>query len=340
MNTCPRFSHLLVLPHLRVQNANAVSGPLTHGFPPVTAFLGLMWALERKARAAGLDTAFQAVGVVCHAYQEQISQKGLCLTRNSLLTREEAKKVDRTGRFETPSIVEEGRIHLELSLVFALHSERWNNALQETIDSDIAQVKTWLEDMRVAGGIVLPSTQPKRSRYQPFHVNLTGTEDDQQTEFGKARMRLLPGFTLVARDELLDARQADLLKSNGKTMRLDAWLSLARVNWHYQPDPKDGTGQWLHDRKDLGWIVPVPVGYGALSKVYPPGSVANARDAVTPFCFVESLYSVGQWVSPHRLQSAQQMLWYADSQPGNGLYRCRNDYRPAQSVTESLDDSD
>jgi CRISPR-associated protein Csy2 len=333
MTACPRFSHLLVLPHLRVQNANAVSGPLTHGFPPVTAFLGLMWALERKTRAAGLDMAFQAIGVVCHGYQEQVTRGGFVqsfrLTRNP---------VDKDG--STAAIVEEGRIHLELSLVFAVRSERWNSALQETIDSDIAQIKTWLAGMRAAGGTVLPPAQPGRSRYQPFHVNLTGTADDQLKEFSKARMRLLPGFALVARDDLLDAHFKELSQNNDKATRLDAWLSLSRVNWHYQPGPKEGTGQWLHDRKGLGWIVPIPVGYGALSEVHPPVSVANARDTATPFRFVESLYSVGQWISPHRLQSPQQMLWYADSQPDHGLYRCRNDYHPAQSAIDSLFDND
>lgn len=32
MNRCPAFSHLLVLPHLHIHNANAISSPLTHGF--------------------------------------------------------------------------------------------------------------------------------------------------------------------------------------------------------------------------------------------------------------------------------------------------------------------
>jgi len=33
---------ILVLPHLRIQNANAIATPLTHGFPSITAFTGLM----------------------------------------------------------------------------------------------------------------------------------------------------------------------------------------------------------------------------------------------------------------------------------------------------------
>jgi CRISPR-associated protein Csy2 len=36
--TLPDSQGLLVLPHLRIQNANAISSPLTHGFPSMTAF--------------------------------------------------------------------------------------------------------------------------------------------------------------------------------------------------------------------------------------------------------------------------------------------------------------
>ena len=45
---------ILVLPHLRIQNANAIASPLTHGFPSVTAFTGVMWALERKLAPVGV----------------------------------------------------------------------------------------------------------------------------------------------------------------------------------------------------------------------------------------------------------------------------------------------
>lgn len=74
MSTCPEFDYLLVFPHLYVQNANAVSSSLTHGFPSMTAFLGLMWALERKSRAAGMDLAFKAVSTICHDHQEHITE--------------------------------------------------------------------------------------------------------------------------------------------------------------------------------------------------------------------------------------------------------------------------
>lgn len=332
MSQCPSFEHLLVLPHLQVQNANAVSSPLTHGFPSITALLGLMWALERKARAAGLDLAFKAVGTVCHDHQEQVTEGGFVkafrLTRNP---------VGKDGC--TAAIVEEGRIHLELSLAFAIHSERWNRE-PEARDADIATVAELLAGMRIAGGTLLPPVQPGRLRYRPWSVDLTGTEDDRQAEFRKARMRLLPGFVLVSREDWLETRLAELQAENPAATRLDAWLSLSRINWRYQPAGKDGKGEWLDDRKGRGWIVPIPVGYGALGEVHAPGSVANARDMSTSFRFVESLYSVGEWLSPHRLHSPQQLLWYADSQPDDGLYRCRNDYRPAADAFEQLYDFD
>ena len=72
--------------------------------------------------------------------------------------------------------------------------------------------------------------------------------------------------------------------------------------------------------------MPIPVGFSALSELLPAGEVQSARDRETPFRFVESLYSIGQWISPHRLDNAAQLLWYASTDPAAGLYRCRNDF--------------
>lgn len=320
MSVLSNFRHLLVLPHLHVQNANAISSPLTHGFPSITAFLGLMWALERKMRAAGLDVSFNAVGVVCHDHQEQVTEGGFVKTFH--LTR---NPIGKDGG--TAAIVEEGRIHLELSLVFAVDSDRWQHE-PDAREADIKHIAELLAAMRVAGGTLLPPSQPWRHRYQPFVIDLTGTEDDQRNEFRKKRMRLLPGFALVERSDLLDSRLAELRKENDDATRLDAWLSLSRINWRYQPADKGNTkGGWVHDRAGLGWVVPIPVGYGALGGLHDAGTVANARDATTPFRFVESLYSIGEWVSPHRIPEPRQLLWYAETNVEKGLYRCRNDYR-------------
>lgn len=318
MSTCPAFTHLLVIPHLHVQNANAISSPLTHGFPSMTAFLGLMWALERKTRKRGMDLEFNAVGVICHDHDEQVVKdsfvKTFRLTRNP---------VGKDGK--TAAIVEEGRIHLDLSLVLAVHAgESWD---ADTQREHLAVIVDMLHGMRIAGGIVLPSRHRSCRRNQPWVADFTGDEEAKRTAFRQLSVRLLPGTTLVARDDLIDQRLASLRHQTPDATRLDAWLSLSRINWHYNAGTEAGKGEWQHDRTGLGWVVPIPVGYGALGDLHPAGRVANARDATTPFRFVESLYSMGEWVGPHRLNKPQDLLWYADSSSGQDVYRCHNDYR-------------
>lgn len=315
MTECPPFDSLLVIPRLRIQNANAISSPLTHGFPSMTAFLGLMWALERKAHIAGLDLQFNAVGVVAHHHDEQITEGGFVnafrLTRNP---------IDKDG--STAAIVEEGRIHLEISLVFAVRSAALQD--QQAGAAIAKQVRELLVQMRIAGGTVVGATASRR-RQIPYVIAQTGDDEARSKLLRRLYLQLLPGFALVEREDLLSQRHQQLLEENAEASRLDAWLSLARINWRWQTDEEE----WQHDRKSLGWVVPIPLGYGALGELQPPGTVANARDRDVPFQFVESLYGIGQWLSPHRLEKPQDLLWYADSQPETGLYRCRNDYRPA-----------
>jgi CRISPR-associated protein Csy2 len=322
VNACPNFTHLLVLPHLKVHNANAISSPLTHGFPSITAFLGLMWALERKTRAVGMDLEFGAVGVVCHDHQEQTTEGGF--VKSFRLTR---NPIDKDGG--TAAIVEEGRIHLDLSLVLAVNAGTWAGDAQQR---DLETILDLLQGMRIAGGTLLPATQAPTLRHRPWIANFTGGSNDQAQVFRQVRARLLPGTALVARDDLIDGRLHDLRKQSPDATRLDAWLSLCRINWHYDAATNDGKGAWQHDRAGLGWVVPIPVGYGALGELHAAGSVANARDATTPFRFVESLYSMGEWIGPHRLHSPLDLLWYADSRPDEGLYRCRNDYRTVDTT--------
>ena len=325
MSQCPEFTRLLALPRLRVQNANAISSPLTHGFPAMTAFLGLMWALERKTYAAGLQhLEFNAVGVISHGWQELTTPgrfKTFRQTRNPL---------KRDGK--VAAIIEEGHIHLELSLVFALRINDWNESRQA---ADLQAVADLVAGMRIAGGTVLPAS-PATFRHRPWWADMRG--DAWEENFRKLCARLLPGSALVSRDDVIDHRLEQLKRhDNPNATRLDAWLSLARVDRRYEPEASQGKGGWTSSRQSgSGWIVPIPVGYGALSSLYESGSVTNARDAATPFRFVECLYSAGEWIGAHRLRAPKDLLWYADSQTDQGLYRCRNDYRPPNGAADFI----
>jgi len=314
---------LLILPHLRVQNANAISSPLTHGFPSMTAFLGLMWALERKLGKAVPRLYFNGVGVICHGYEEQVGGDGhiqrFRLTRNP---------INHDG--STAAIVEEGRMHLDITLVFGVSGADDDNIVHADDVRRAAHalhVGEVLAGMRVAGGSVLPSQPARGRRIRPELIALVDRSDEPEAHRRQARRlcrQWLPGFALVARDDLLQARIAAQRESDPDALELDAWLHLSRFNWRSRVDEAEKV-IWEHDRSE-GWVVPIPVGYGALSDPLPPGSVRSARDPEVPFRFVESLYSIGQWVGPHRLMHPEQLLWYVDNDPDAGLYRCRNDY--------------
>ena len=316
---------LLILPHLCIQNANAISSPLTHGFPSITAFLGLTWALERKLADENIGISFVATGVICHAHQEQVNEgyvKTFNLTRNP---------VGRDGG--AAAIIEEGRVHLDITLIFAAV---WNpndqagnvfgkeTEIRQSLATHIAHI---VSAGRVAGGSVLPSPAAPGRRIRPQLLALPEDVDERARQFRRLRRQWLPGFALVSRDDLLQQRLQQLRVQNDQATSLDAWLDLARFNWRSKPAPTGDKVEWQHDRPaGSGWIVPIPVGYGALSELFPPGHVQNARDGKTSFHFVESLYSIGQWVSPHRLTDVNQLLWYATTDTESGLYRCRNDY--------------
>ena len=348
MSTTPKPQAILVLPHLRVQNANAISSPLTHGFPSITAFTGLMWALQRKLKAAGIPLQLLSVGVICHHHQEQVAQ-GYVRTFN--LTR---NPVDKDG--STAAIVEEGRMHLQVSLVFAVAEQRAPGALHQLVQGGEDQMREWAAQvgeiaaqMRMAGGSLLPSRPLPGKKVRPWMALLAEDPATRSQDFRHWRRQWLPGFALVGRDDLLANRLAHLQESAPDATLLDAWLHASRFNHEALPEPSgqtatDGKVRWGDPLrpKGSGWTVPIPVGYAALSPRHAAGTVANARDMATPLRFVESVYSMGEWVSPHRLTDVQQLLWAAEADEAKGLYRCRNTYKPqpAMALEEGQEDEE
>jgi CRISPR-associated protein Csy2 len=319
----PEHWALLVLPRVRVQNANAISSPMTWGFPAMTAFLGLMTGMERRL---GSDSGiyFKAVGVVCHDFEAQVTTEGF--TRAFHLTR---NPVGADGG--TAGIVEEGRVHLELTLVFSvqLASAHLGEAERQALAGRVAHE---LAGMRLAGGSVMPPLPSGRQRRpKPFLELEAQGEEAEQQQMHKLARACLPGFALVSRHDLLTQRLADMKAADPQATVLEAWLDLSRWN-HRAVQTEDGEVTWQTDKRP-GWTVPIPVGYAALSELHAPGTVAGARDAKTPFRFVETIWSMGQWISPHRLKSLDDLLWYARTEgEAQATYRCCNDYTPGTTA--------
>lgn len=362
----PRPAGLVLLPRLRVQNANAISSPLTWGTPAPAAFLGFAHALERRLREtpayADLAREILGVGIVCHRFDPQVFQPNrrrhyiFTQTRNPVAMKRDIAKFISDG---TPAaIVEEGRAHLEISLVLAIRDGFADRQEAE----DLAEALLTLAlGMRLAGGSVFLAEQPRKAGFSQLKGNGESAQsdasakaewvdwplvqDDREKAFRRLRRRLLPGFALVHRPDLLQQHRQTL---GAETPLLDVLLDLTQP--HHRPlqvldeAPLEGfklkelpESAWETRKAAPGWLVPLPIGYAGLGELQPPGSVANTRDGHTPFRFVESLISLGEWRGPHRLQCLEQLLWRYESVPDAGLYRSVNDFalhQPAPTAPE------
>lgn len=333
----------LLLLRLRVQNANAVSSPLTWGFPPPSAFTGFVHALGlRVAKDPELedlhDLVLDGAGIVCHRFEPQTYTPAGKRTQVFALTR---NPVDKDGK--TAAIVEEGRAHLEVTLVIGVYGEEAASCASDEKNAE------WLASrlyghacaMRLAGGSILPVTHT-HGRSPAALISWPETTADMKSVSRQYRHRLLPGFALIQRDDLLEMRLAEL--PSGATA-LDALLDFSRLNFECEalpanPEKTDEPlqGKWSIRSKN-GWLVPLPVGYAALSELYPAGAVKNARDAETPFRSVESVLSLGEWRSPHRIDDLRQLLWFHQAEPDAGRYLVQQPFavKPTISAADQKD---
>lgn len=96
------------------------------------------------------------------------------------------------------------------------------------------------------------------------------------------------------------------------------------VDWEYIPKP------------EAGYLVPIMTGYKAISEVYDNKEIENTRDKETPVCFVESVHSVGEWQSVHRIRSSEELnncLWHYHYE--NNWYLCKqNQQKPVDEKCE------
>ncbi len=304
-----RSQLLIILPRVRVQNANAISSPLTWGFPSITAILGFSHALERKLRDI-YDINFVGVGVVCHKFDPQIFGD---YVKNFSLMRKPSKKDGNNA-----ALVEEGRVHLTISLI--IKAEGSSCALSADEEESFAnEIFCLAQTLRIAGGSILPSLH-KSKKFKPVCSSWPSYTDDQLKKSRKILNSLLPGAALLNRENLLNEYTANLKETDNSATTLDALLNLSTIKYCSKKED-DGSVNWSMEKKS-GWLVPITVGYQAISELYSPGTVEHARDSVTPFQFVENIYSIGEWKWVHKIDNIEEILWRYKVE--NDLYLCVN----------------
>ena len=290
--------NILLIPHLRIHNANALSSPFTIGFPAVTAWLGAVHALERKLKAPKYDDdyeelRFSSVAVVCHDINLQTYKGDNDFVQSIIGT---GNPLDKNGK--RPSFIEEARCHLDVSLVVSYEMG------DDDDDQDLAEaIDALLPTMKMAGGDILG--------FQPVQRIQITTEADHRKLMG----RLMPGHCLIERRDLMQQAMQD-----GQDA-MDALLDYLAIHHHSEVTSKDEKENinWVSKRKAKGWLVPIATGFQGITE---PEIAIQQRDVDTPHRFAESVVTLGEFIMPYRIEKLDHMLWqYAEVE--NNLYLCQ-----------------
>lgn len=296
------IKRILLLPHIHIQNANALSSPYTIGFPAMTAWLGAVHALQRKLIASDFDKLFfSGVGVVCHSMDLQ-TYKGRGDFVYSIIGT--GNPLDKDG--SRPPFVEEARCHLDVSLVIE------TTGVDKDDEDNLISLLTKLlySQIKIAGGDIISFGQPEFLKIDQINPQ----------EFKKFTRKLMPGYALIERRELLiEAMQ------QGQDA-LGALLDYLSVKNRSEVDG-EGEVTWTSKRKISGWLVPISTGFQGITPLTVAGATLNQRDSKIPHRFAEAVVTLGEFVMPYRLNSLNELLWHYHYDETNSLYLCQQNIK-------------
>ncbi|MDD3500080.1 MAG: type I-F CRISPR-associated protein Csy2 [Sulfurovum sp.] len=298
------MSQYLLLNRVKIQNANCIAG-FTWGFPAITHFLGFTHHLHRQL-SDRYGVSFSGCAVISHEYivhaYKPYSDFEFIQSKNPAYLK---KDVDKLSKGKTPSIIEEGKMNMTVSLVIELEKELVGN---QQLKKEFEQtVKALCMRGRLAGGTILSADA----------VTLYGSDNDR-----KIKRALMPGFVLMDRSEALSAHFERLQSENKDAELLDAWLDFSALKYKAKPlvesedeiPTEETKAEWelLPRPEEKGWLVPIMTGYKAISSLYGPGEVENVRDKEVPARFVEAVHSIGEWKAVFRLSDIKNSIWRYD----------------------------
>ncbi|STZ63080.1 CRISPR type I-F/YPEST-associated protein Csy2 [Moraxella lacunata] len=288
------------LDRLKIINANAVSAPLTYGFPALTGFVGATHSLSRKVSSLmGFENIrLDGVLVACfdcqvQTYQEGYKDKTFAQTRNPIL---------KSGK--TAPIIEEGRCHLTISLLIGVYKDSVQDLTEDEANQLTQNVQEFALSQRWAGGSL---------------TGMSGVHFVKKDDIDEQKSRLCPAFIITSAHDELGKITQELQEQNPNATALDALIETAVL--HHTP-PTDSQSEWTtHSvKKQRGWLVPMPVGFVGISDKYNKGQMSNARSDEYPAQFVEAVYSLGKWRFANRIDDLDSALWYGDYDDTCDLY--------------------
>jgi len=295
---------IIVIRNIVVENANSIAGK-TRGFPAISNFLGYMYALQRRlpeiSKLDMADIRLSGCGVICHKPETQTYQVADHSEQVFSLSH---TRLTRPGKFST--FVEDERMNMTVSLVIAVA-----NLPELDYGFEITQleneIKILAESKRLAGGRVVSISSVSVDKMQ-------ARDDKQDTQLKLCLNSLAPGFALVNRSDLLNEPSTILYEFDNSELET--------------VDSQNNGFDKVNSRTYPGWIKPIPVGYKVISPLYPANEVVSLRENETSVCFVETIYSLGEWINPHRIRHFKDLFWSYTTESNDTHFLCRNSYQP------------
>ncbi len=286
---------ILLIPNIKIHNANALSSPYTVGFPAMTAWLGFMHALERKLKNTEFNN-IQFTGLIVSCLDINLhTYKGKGDYVNSIIAT--SNPLDKTG--SRPSFIEEARCDIEVSIAIECQMGAINH------DKFSQLIDGLLPVMKIASGDILSFEQSR-------HLEVDNNDPKGLTRY------LMPGFCLVSRQDLITQAMQD-----GQDA-IDAILDYIKITTDIEiNNNKKNITTNKQLKKEKGWLVPIAIGYQGLGEAK---IIKNQRDTSTPHKFVESIVTLGEFKMPHQFDSIDEIMWRYKRDEDNDLYLCQNNF--------------
>ena len=126
---------------------------------------------------------------------------------------------------------------------------------------------------------------------------------------------MMPGYVLIERRDILEQEAA------GSEDGLDTLLKFLQIHCHADSDAESGRTDWTYERAIPGWIIPISVGFKAIS---PLMQVSHQRDMTKPHRFAENIVTLGEFKMPYQFDDIDDIMWHYEYDEEQGLYICRN----------------
>lgn len=305
------MNRYLLIPHIKIHNANALSSPYTIGFPAMTAWLGAVHALQRHLNQSDnpdiQNIQLPKVAISCHSLNLQTHQTGFV---SSIIGT--ANPLDRDG--SRPAFIEEARCHLDVSLLIEV--KHFKSPRNESIELFIQAVTDILQGkMKMASGDILS--------FQP--VQYHSIDPNEKTQCRTLINKLMLGHVLIERREIME-----MVMEEDEKDALTALIDFLKVEYRAEPlENQDIENQekikasWTMGRSANGWLVPIAVGFQGISEL---GNATNQRDNNTKHRFAEAIVTLGEFIMPYRIDDLDEIMWQYHFDSTKNLYLCQNQY--------------